>query len=769
MGERFSAGFPEVVRDELVSPLREAVQALEKEFEVPVRCARAGQLTVLTLTVQVNLPTRGPVDGLDIRAEEPLNLVFVADTYPYRGPLVLSDRTDFPDDRLPHVNCKLVGWGAWLCLHRGNTDDWLAEHGLVALVHRARKWLSDAACGQLMPDGDGFEPLRLERSRHFTIVDEKVVADEVQHRSAGTLRFAISVLEILENPTADPLINKDAYALRQIAFTDLAEAQARWLPLARQQNQFSTGQRGDQVAFGLLLWGSPDVVTDRYVKFVPSTLGEFRAWAQSYGVDVEEALEQYRSAGLQLFGGIPISVVIRRPRKVLGTTSNLEFLHFVMIATGPTAPDEGWKEESKILLLSDRRPITPAFARSLSNDKQRTPGSCLLVGAGAIGSKLALHHARGGHTELTIVDNGTISPHNLIRYGLGTRYVGRNKAEAIRDEVGRMFHGIPTKMKAVPRDFIEWMLESKPDFAGYSELWDASASTSVRNLLVDIDLPDSMAVRRVEIADEGRLGFLSVEGAGRSPRLDDLLITMFDLGQQHSPIAEWLDRHQAHSTREVGSRFEGISIGMSCSSDTMQLADDVVSLHASSFSTALREIRRLQAKGENSGFLYINILDEGVRSVRTQVEKIVEYQAANDARWRIRMPQKIAEQQHETLLQHAPNEIGGCFVGSINSVRRAIYVTGILPTPADSLQSPFAFHRGVKGTRLALQRIGERTGGQIGYVGEWHTHPSSGPELSKQDETAVTQLRTILDSSGRPTCVAVFTKNGPTFYIFEPE
>jgi hypothetical protein len=63
----------------------------------------------------------------------------------------------------------------------------------------------------------------------------------------------------------------------------------------------------------------------------------------------------------------------------------------------------------------------------------------------------------------------------------------------------------------------------------------------------------AIRVHRAEIADRGQLGFLSVEGAARNPRLDDLQTLTFDSAIEDSAVSAWL--HDVRTTRDdrVGS------------------------------------------------------------------------------------------------------------------------------------------------------------------------------------------------------------------------
>jgi len=59
----------------------------------------------------------------------------------------------------------------------------------------------------------------------------------------------------------------------------------------------------------------------------------------------------------------------------------------------------------------------------------------VLFGAGAIGSHVALCLAGAGLGKLTLVDGDRLRPGNVVRHALGRRFVGENKARAMKEEL----------------------------------------------------------------------------------------------------------------------------------------------------------------------------------------------------------------------------------------------------------------------------------------------------------------------------------------------
>ncbi len=169
--------------------------------------------------------------------------------------------------------------------------------------------------------------------------------------------------------------------------------------------------------------------------------------------------------------------------------------------------------------MSDHRtPLTPAFAQQISAiGPEDAAQPSMLFGAGALGSKVASHLVRSGSVALKIVDYAKMSPHNLVRHALGGAAVGLSKAEALKAELLKIFPG-QQDLAVEARDTSILEVLREPGFSqGFRNLLDLTASNVVFNAICEADLPETLRVHRAEIAHRGRLGFLSIEGAGRNP------------------------------------------------------------------------------------------------------------------------------------------------------------------------------------------------------------------------------------------------------------
>jgi hypothetical protein len=76
-------------------------------------------------------------------------------------------------------------------------------------------------------------------------------------------------------------------------------------------------------------------------------------------------------------------------------------------------------------------------------------------------------------------------------------------------------------------------------------------------------------------------------------------------------------------------------------------------------------------------------------------------------------------------------------LGICNYKTKTIHITLSITAPSDSKASSTQFIRGYDGLAEQISEIESKSGGQIGYIGEWHTHPDGPNFLSQQDMISV--------------------------------
>jgi len=728
------------------------------------------------LLISVDLPTRGPVRGLDIRAQEPVFLLFHRKYYPHKAPSVWSNRKDFPSEHLPHLNPTRSDMASNFCLHRGSLDNWFAEHTIMDLIQRVQGWLRDAARDRLVRREDGFEPTRITGSSGYAVFDQSIVKKLVHNywnTNNGNSGYHVLFYRLLSDPKKELQIESSSYAV-SLEFTILREQYNKIVDLCKRLNELSDHVTAlDLHLFGIIAWPNKKQCFSTHLNRLPSNMKELTEFAISYKMPLTDYIQTFISDNLQILNGIPVTIVIPRPQCIIGTNSKLEFMNFVINASTDNKEDDVIKSDARVITLMHRHPLTLSRAQDISSQTDsREIGKIMFIGCGAIGSKLIMHMARSGQCKMTLVDNAELSPHNLVRHALLSDSLGKNKAQALKSSIDSIFSSDDTKnVVAVEDSALDILIGKKRELMnGHNWIVDCSASSMIMNALCMTETPVSPRICRSEITDDGRIGLLSIEGPKRNPRIDDIQIILFSLSIENQSLSEWLKRNKAARTTEIGSTLEDINIGFSCSSETLKLHDDIVSMHSSSFANGFRNISQSSII-VNNGLVQIGLInvDSPVKYVVQDIPipPLTFLTARNDPNWQIRMKYGLDSIMKKALMGSLPNETGGLLIGLINLNRKIVYITDVLLAPTDSKCSPYAFVRGTQDVPQTVLEIQERTGGMLGYVGEWHTHPGGGPDLSDKDMATVRKIKRNLDKIPLPTHIMIVTRKGVYPHIFD--
>lgn len=768
------------------------VEAFIHRLVGEVRCVRWNDHYVAAaFYLSVDLPTRGPVGGIDIRAREPILLVFSRRDYPERAPIARSDRIDFPVEDLSHLNFTAPGHPAWLCLHRGSIDDWFAENTLEAFVDRIRSWLRDAGRDRLIRSTDFFEPTRLVDVAGTAVISPKQLGkwiDQGWHSTSGNAGFGFMVMGLLD-PNSAESVSDGFFPVRAHAFHLKNEDLSGSLKSVHRINEIVANlPTAGPWCFGMLCWTRKDIAVNRYFGHLPGTVAELSAFCERLEIPLGEALREYSNRKLSILPEIPIVLGVLRPRPLINSRSTIEPLSFVVAAAPSDFNEEGQPpDSSKVWSLAHRTPLVPEAAREISGlDERDDLGRVLLFGAGALGSKIGLHLGRAGNTAVTSVDYNAVSPHNMVRHSLLADQIGQNKAEALKRSIEGMFEEIPGDLAplAYTSSALDWLKgDSKRFLDRHALLVDATASVMILDATIRTDFPSTLKVVRAGIADRGRIGVLAIEGPGRNPRLDDLNMFMVTLATKEAAIRNWLQREKQQIEEGIGPRLESISVGIGCASDTMRLGDDVVSWHASTFSLALRDLC-VRKRSPSKGILVLNYKPEDDRSdrcgalvsQRIPVEPVTVarslhikgWRAQGKDSWEVRIAAPVAREMRLKLSIAAPKETGGLMIGVIHIKRRIIYVTRLMDAPPDSEGATSWFYRGTLRLPQVVNEIHELSGGLLGYVGDWHTHPRGSGRISPTDVAAMMKTKRQFDVANLPTFILIVSHKALNAYVSSP-
>ena len=232
----------------------------------------------------------------------------------------------------------------------------------------------------------------------------------------------------------------------------------------------------------------------------------------------------------------------------------------------------------------------------------------MLVGAGALGSQVALNLGRQGFGKWTILDEDRLLPHNLPRHGLPSGYVGWEKAKAVAHAINSVFDG------DVESHAIEGMFSG--NLAGaedFDVLLDFSASESVLNDLSRV--PFSKPCLSGFVNPTAETGVILYEGQECKIRLDDLYQQFYAAISSNPRFKKYF----VDSSRII-------ACAGACRDHSFQIAGNLISLQAATMSTYIRS--HLQDKNPN-----IHLWMWNSKTMSLKHEKINVYRPSLTARW----------------------------------------------------------------------------------------------------------------------------------------
>jgi len=783
---RYSSAFQDISTSSLPLDVKRAIGLLRQHRDASVysvsRAERRGRPQIVVgaaISIGPYLPPRCDPSEEGMCSPEPVLFVFDEKRYPDRAPSVGSDRRDFSWSGKPHVSQPREKWPPFFCLTRASLDDWFAEYGFAAYFDRVARWLIDAAQGQLQREDGRFEPTVLPPGLKCIFDYEKTTSyvegqREIERKSGYRYGQFLNVGR--------------ARQLRESFFDQFAAAYKGpiSLPPAKDHvTETNTDDEDREVLSGILAWTPEGQHVGEHFTTLPSTRPELIQWASRLNIELKEPLDEliraFNAEQGRLF--VPILLCIQRPTKLYGLESSLEILPVFYLRM-----EEG---DEHVFFARHQHLLTPERAQNLSNTTSLP--SVTLVGAGALGSKLFSHWYRGGAVDWTILDPAIVAPHNMVRHGLQPYSVGSFKASGLPEAFETMYgltSGTSGDIQVEKERFHSALKDtSVRRRVEDSIVVDTTGSPVAIQELAASNLPSVTTVARASIVDEGRKGVLIVEGENRNPRIDDLRAALYQLGLSNDIVSDWLCHRPEQENEQAGLRGEEVEVGLNCASDTFRLADDEVSLHAAQLSMRLRNwlgahhgpaatsrspSQELQVNEKaNSSDVDDGKQPDGRIGLSDVAAgwhdwNVPEVTTVRENGWEIRVAGQAVSKMEQLMKEYRPCETGGITLGRIDRNRRVLYVTKALSPPPDSKHSPTRFIRGTEGVRTAHNYAKDRTGAAIGYVAEWHTHPSGPSSASSQDrETARRTCQRFRDSFF-PAVILVLNPDGLIAHVEDP-
>ncbi|MEJ7737039.1 MAG: ThiF family adenylyltransferase [Chitinophagaceae bacterium] len=711
------------------------------------------QFIGIPVVVEVSIPTMGTIAEIDIRPKEPIIIRFNLKLYPEYAPLVLSDRLDFPKNKLSHLYASHKEDPAKLCLVRGNVNEWFAGKRIENFLDATTEWFYKAANGKLNDDGDEFDPLRLDsytgyHSYRYNRM-KGIIEDNVSFLPGHSFACLIS-MRYANSDQIEKLPNFKSEMPVQAASIDLV------LQAIKKAESSLPPESKVIPDIAILVWQGEHKIFENYETELPRNYRSLKNYFHQYSIEIDTILQTLKQHKYVFDKHTPIIHAIKRPKKMIGFDGPYEFINFVVKIT--TQKKGKIDDSCKVWNQDHIEPFSSDLAQILTNEDRNS--STLFIGAGSLGSKIIMHDARSGKSTIGICDDDNFLQHNLARHTLYADSVGRNKANAIIEEIKQMYETEPRKtLNAYP---VSVSLLSDQKIILYNWILDSTASLNVQNWFVLKSFPAEINVARCEVVDKGNVGLLYIEGRNRNPRIDDLINLAYYRALNNRSLAKW--RH-TDATKEPDT----LNIGLGCSSISTVVSDDSISQHAAIFSRLLHNEKDRATLKEN-GLLFIHSINTiGIPETNTKFEVVPVfdvYPCREGSGWELRLINGLRQRLLKQCKKHKPNETGGILIGICNYKTKTIHVFDTIQAPSDSKSCATSFIRGIAGLPQKVDQIKDSTGGLIGYVGEWHTHPTQLEALSERDKQTVEELRSINQKVPLPTLSLIVTNTDLLPFIF---
>lgn len=645
-------------------------------------------------------------------------------------PKTLALRKDFPATM--HQNLSPSGFPKDLCLYEESEDVTLISWTPERHIRRLKWWLVQAAKGKLHSEEQAVE-------------------------------------QFLFNPTATIVIPYDyRVGLKQgkrLAASLIQDSDKLFI-----EAQWNINHHVSGVKINLINIETNDV-THGSIRQAPQDLKDFVGLMNAVGVDFLDLLRQRLYNFTKEEGDLNapitaliVTIPIRRSNngsaereQTIGFWFNNSVLHLLKVlevvvtenglpnltlqgSLHPMTSDIPDIEMLPMEVLS----TVESSARRAQSGYNFNIGHGLLIGAGALGASLLDIWVKGGWGKWTVCDNDHFRPHNFTRHVASTAVVGQNKALVAASYANFNFND--SDVCHLAKNACQFSDdEVKSVFSKAELVVDASTSLEYpRDASLKHNLPRHVSVF---FSPNGNDAVLLFEDHKRNIRLNSLEAQYY----------------RALLTTEVGNNhltMDSITFrsGVSCRDVSVVMSF----ARTSALSSLLSEQIRRAIKSENAS---IRIWQDNQDSGERQLTEIQPFKVKSNKNhtlggfkifWDEGIEAKVKGLRHDAL----PYETGGILIGYHDMVRKCVFIVDALPAPSDSRSTHSSFTRGVEGVVESLEIIANKTANNVGYIGEWHSHPNgASANMSDLDKLQLTELSENLSYDGLPAYQMIVAKN----------
>lgn len=390
--------------------------------------------------------------------------------------------------------------------------------------------------------------------------------------------------------------------------------------------------------------------------------------------------------------------------------------------------------------------ISPSLARIYNGENgENGQFKFTIIGAGALGSQIVSNCIHSGFGEWIIIDNDILWAHNIARHALTREDIGRHKAEALVEKMKRVT--LDAKISGIVEDIFTECDDTKNALAVSDIIVDTSASPAVERYLA---IEQQSTARKVSffLNPQGNSTVMLFEDASRDIRLD-----LLEMQYYYTLLSD--EKYTMHLSVSDMLIYSG-----TCRSTTSRLPQDNVALSAALCCKALKEHSQ---KTEAA----INIWTYSNGNVKFDKIAVYDWNENDVGSWKVYVFKPLIETIYSQRQSSIPNETGGVLVGAFDYARKFLYLVGQIESPDDSISSPTSYIRGCHGLEQRLNRIEDVVKDNLYYVGEWHSHPNTGTQMSRDDKILFSAIVEYNREKCIPGCMLIAGSSEYSIYIDE--
>ena len=733
-------------------------------LDAPLYDSASGATTV-DVTFRVSLPSEWRRQGESpsgVKSGEVVRFDFSA-RYPLCAPS-LSLREGF-NRNLPHIQPWVTNGRPVPCIYDGDLDELLHQKGLAGILNQTSLWLENAALGKLIDPEQGWEPVRRDSLHDVVVADAEHLQGFVDRR--GGWRFLKIIYLKFDTPNGSFSVH--GQVLNEVVNVNLGSVGQHF---HEGELNRDAGLRGG-ASLSLVVWprkrpSGEAIVSDSYFPETVENIDGLKERAAMYGCGKELdaglcCLRKYLPQRVEA-GPFPMPVILlaRRPFHLIGSTSPIELCPYIVEIRLPGLfGDDG---STVVRTAAHHHTISrPLLVRMAGRTSTIDRPRWTLVGAGSLGSKIALHLARAGNGPDVVVDRSKMRPHNAARHALVPlsgdmqRFwmdaKARNLSHALR---GLDQDATALKMDAVPVAMGRWGVQG----AWSRKSWAVVNATASLALREAFGASEWIAPRVIEASlfAGGRLGVVTVEGPGRNPSTTDLMAEFYAMLREEPELSSIVFGDGEAMARQ--------GTGHGCGSLTMTMSDGRLSLFAAGMAEYLLD-RQENGLPDEGGEVVIGRMSDdglGVAWRATGIPPITAVETMNGSLWRVHLHRRALSKMQAEAGRWPDAETGGVLMGRLSEVSRIAHVLDVLDAPEDSERSAGEFTLGTRGLRQRLENYSTAVDWSLYCLGTWHSHLSSGgPSLTDRTTAKAVSLARLVPSIFvimTPTGLEAFTAGG---------